>query len=370
MIREVEDTTNIIIKANINEIYAITEITQSYTNNKENPIELKALFPVKDGIQLMKFTVSIGDKTIVSKIGEKEKAQEKFIDAVASGNTGIYSEYTSNVDYQEVTIGNLAPNETVSMKTEYMQMISSYDMSYEVSLIQNYPCFVLDDLEEVDERMLIGTVTVNTNSKITRLIMKSIDNKYITSKNYSDDYKRCEIEVLYSGNPNNNEYPSFTILFRTENINKPTLYAQYDPSKKETSYVLYYIYSSQSVKEIPIPEKLDEDVDICYYNKYQGDVINDTPSLFIFLIDQSGSMNGKPMELVKNTLKYFIKSLPKKSYFQLIGFGTWYKKYNEKPVEYNATNVENIITINIYYISYIRKEMDVYHNIYSFLFLY
>ena len=153
----------------------------------------------------MKFTVSIGDKTIVSKIGEKEKAQEKFIDAVASGNTGIYSEYTSNVDYQEVTIGNLAPNETVSMKTEYMQMISSYDMSYEVSLIQNYPCFVLDDLEEVDERMLIGTVTVNTNSKITRLIMKSIDNKYITSKNYSDDYKRCEIEVLYSGNPNNNE---------------------------------------------------------------------------------------------------------------------------------------------------------------------
>ena len=39
--------------------------------------------------------------------------------------------------------------------------------------------------------------------------------------------------------------------------------------------------------------------------------------LFIFLIDQSGSMEGKPIYLVKETLLLFIHSLPKKSYFQL-----------------------------------------------------
>ena len=38
---ESKDTT-ITIKSTINEIYAITEVTQSYTNGSENPIEIKA----------------------------------------------------------------------------------------------------------------------------------------------------------------------------------------------------------------------------------------------------------------------------------------------------------------------------------------
>ena len=41
----------------------------------------------------------------------------------------------------------------------------------------------------------------------------------------------------------------------------------------------------------------------------------------------------------------FIQSLPKESYFQLIGFGSDFKKYNEEPVIYNKENVKNIINI-------------------------
>ena len=56
-------------------------------------------------------------------------------------------------------------------------------------------------------------------------------------------------------------------------------------------------------------------------------------------------MSGKSIELVKQSLLLFIQSLPAKSYFQLIGFGSDYKKYNSKPVEYNKENVKNIISI-------------------------
>ena len=58
-------------------------------------------------------------------------------------------------------------------------------------------------------------------------------------------------------------------------------------------------------------------------------------------------MSGKSIELVKQALILFIQSLPPKSYFQLIGFGSNYEKYNQKPVEYNKENVESIMkTIN------------------------
>ena len=340
---ESKDTT-ITIKSTINEIYAITEVTQSYTNGSENPIELKASFPIKEGVQLTKFTVTIGTKTIISKIADKEKAKEKVSDAIASGNTGVYAEYGSNTDTQEVSIGNLQPKETVTMKSEYMQMISSSDMSYEVTLLQYYPCFVANSKNEKYE-MLLGTVNVNCKSKLTRLVVKQLKSDYIITKKYNQEYTHCDMSITYNGRPSNNEYPPLTILFRTANINKPTLYAQYDPIKKESSYVLNYIYSSNSVKEIPIPEQPDEDASVCYYTKYQDDVINDTPSLFIFLIDQSGSMSGKPIQLVRTCLQYFMKSLPLKSYFQLIGFGSNYKKYNEKPIEYNEENVSSTMKI-------------------------
>ena len=58
------------------------------------------------------------------------------------------------------------------------------------------------------------------------------------------------------------------------------------------------------------------------------------PGLYVFLIDQSYSMGGKLIELVKQALLLFIQSLPEQSYFQLMGFGSDFKKYNLEPVIY------------------------------------
>ena len=128
-------------------------------------------------------------------------------------------------------------------------------------------------------------------------------------------------------------------------MNKPILYSQYNPELKETAYSINYTYISKYLKEIPIYEKPDEDNTISYAAKYEDNVTNETPGLFIFLIDQSGSMSGNAIELVRSSLLLFIQSLPKESYFQLIGFGSDFKKYNEEPVIYNKENVKNIINI-------------------------
>ena len=128
-------------------------------------------------------------------------------------------------------------------------------------------------------------------------------------------------------------------------MNIPIMYSQYNPEKKETAYSINYTYISKNLKEIPIPEKPDEDNTISYAAKYEENIINETPGLFIFLIDQSGSMGGKAIELVRKALLLFIQSLPKESYFQLIGFGSNYKKYNQEPVIYNKENIEKIINI-------------------------
>jgi hypothetical protein len=50
-------------------------------------------------------------------------------------------------------------------------------------------------------------------------------------------------------------------------------------------------------------------------------------------------MYGKSIDIIKNSI------ITNKTYFQFIVFGSNFKKYNEKPIEYNKENVDNIINI-------------------------
>ena len=366
---EREDT--IYINAKINEIYASTEIIQYFSNPLENLIELLISFPLKENINLNKFIISIGDQTITSKVLDKEEAEEKYDKSIYSGNTGFLSKYEDDMKNYVVNIGNVGPKEKVKLHAFFIQKLVANDMSYEYEIMEKYPTFHYKGLNEEGARNKIieANFKIETQSKITRLIAPFYDEETKKKSKYEvsflNDYKLADIKYIknpydqknkdfidngaeygYPGKVNAPTYlTSFSILFRCENMNKPHLYYQHNNELNETSYLLNYIYSSNKLKDIPIPETPDQNNKISYYEKYQKNIINDSPGLFIFLIDQSGSMEGKPITLVKEALLLFIQSLPKKSYFQLIGFGSDFKKYNEVPVEYNEENVAKLINI-------------------------
>jgi len=53
-------------------------------------------------------TITVGDKTIEGKIMEKEKAQNKYDDALAAGNTASLMKESKN-EFMELNIGNILP---------------------------------------------------------------------------------------------------------------------------------------------------------------------------------------------------------------------------------------------------------------------
>ena len=64
---------------------------------------------------------------------------------------------------------------------------------------------------------------------------------------------------------------------------------------------------------------------------------------YIFLLDQSGSMEGERMNLSCKSLLIFLQSLNPNFYFQLIGFGSDYEYYSNEPLEYNKENIKNLM---------------------------
>ena len=51
------------------------------------------------------------------------------------------------------------------------------------------------------------------------------------------------------------------------------------------------------------------------------------------------------MEIVIKSLLLFLQSLPSGSYYQIIGFGSFYKKYDKFPRQYTQNNIENSIKL-------------------------
>ncbi|KAL4459412.1 hypothetical protein ABPG74_018025 [Tetrahymena malaccensis] len=66
-------------------------------------------------------------------------------------------------------------------------------------------------------------------------------------------------------------------------------------------------------------------------------------SEFILIIDRSQSMQGPKMELAKESLIFFLKSMPIGSIYNIISFGSTYEIMFDQSVQFNDQNVQNSI---------------------------
>ena len=351
------------INSQINELYAKSIATQKVVNDSDKTIELKIYVYKHPNIIFNSFSVKIGDSVIVkSKVIKKEKAEEKYTDSISSGKGAIFvCDDPDNKNRILIHIGNIPPKEELIFTSEFMHFIEISDC-YEFELFRNLPLFSFQNYSSKYSNIK-GIVNINTKNKI-KIIEKNIYSKeleiieekynneceyiikYEMKKIYRNnqindyDYKRLieddyhfhtskEISRYYKNdndNYQNNEIniPRCKIKFQIEN-NEPIVFYQKSTIKEnESNYIVQY---KNIKKEYDTESKI-------YLN----------PALFIFLIDQSYSMQNGGIYVAREALVLFLQSLPAKSYYQIIGYGSDYVKYNKEPLEYIQNNIKRSIS--------------------------
>ena len=321
--RDIRVSTEIIQE--VNEFFCKSMVTQKFTNPLENPLELQIFILQKKDMIFSSFNCKIGNSlNVKSKVIKLEKAEQKYTDAIASGNAAIYVKQI-NENKILISMGNIPPKNEVIFISEYIHLMEP-NQKFEFELFRNLPIFMGKDYNIIKNVELNGTVNIKTQSKIINIekiiLMKNLN---IISEQYENDNKYIiKYEIL--------ELPSFSWSM----IDK-----EYIPSSK-----IYFNVEQNDHLSLVQESILDPNLEIysiqCRLTKKNSvknkEIIN--PSLFIFLIDQSGSMSGYRMKVASQALILFLQSIPVGSYYQIIGFGSNFELYDEKPKEYNKENIK------------------------------
>ena len=111
-------------------------MTQKYANLESIPVETTFYFPrdIESVITNLSCEFSLRDgtnKLLETKVEERQKAQVKYEDAVASGKTAVIGSLGKAArDMISISIGQFPPMSKAVLKFSYFQKLDYDDMSY------------------------------------------------------------------------------------------------------------------------------------------------------------------------------------------------------------------------------------------------
>jgi len=111
---------NVQIKGHV----AFIEVTQTYENESENPIECSFSYPFDSKFPILDIEAKLGEFIVKTKVVDKEEAKEKYNDAIASSDFTFHAHYDEeNSDVLNLNLGCLNPSERATIKISMMNQL-------------------------------------------------------------------------------------------------------------------------------------------------------------------------------------------------------------------------------------------------------
>ena len=360
------------IYADINDKFAKVKLTHIYYNPYDDYLDTcfkfpKGLYQVFDGIE-----AEIDGKKIKGLIGLRKNVRIKYVTEVAKGSTVIKTEElcpaSSKVknDILITQIGNIPPKKEIKITFSFLQTLDvSLNKKFKFilplvltpryvpvkktfNLLKNliYNGKEKKNMDELNSMLQSGNIRyirsgdnlqyyynlnvhVYSESRIEKIDTKVINQSFLFKKKSSHEYNifldPSELHI-----PNQDFVLEYEIV--EEDLKIPRLLIEEHP-KYKNDYCFYYTFN---------PSKQIKNIEKEIANPFNEDMKGN----FIFLIDRSGSMYGNRINMAKQSLIYFLKSLNENgSKFNIISFGNEYYSLFDNNKLVNNENINEALRL-------------------------
>ena len=396
--------TNIEIKGALINRFAKIELIHYYYNPTDKYLDTVYKFPrglmqVFDGLKIY-----YDDKVIEGVIGETQKIDRIYEDAVEQGKTVAKTNpirttsSTTQFDLLQTKIGNIAPGKKIKICFSYIQLLEIsmnkkyrfkiplvltpryipskqiFDLLSKMIIKQNirYDC---KDQNKLNKANIETLKALKNNSELKFIKKEGNDDLYYTYDLNLNIFSSRDIQKIFSPTSNiifsqkNPKFYQVNLDKSVLNIPNENIVIEYEIKDSElyqpesiimkhplyeNDYALFYSFNPLQM----IKNKLAKEVLEYNFEEANNPVLSiddNNPKLdnenfsgnFVFIVDRSGSMDGDRIEMAKDSLIYFLKSLPNtNSKFNIISFGSTYEKIFDTFVDITEENINKAIEIS------------------------
>jgi len=286
------------IDATVAGVIADVGVTQVFENRGQKPIEAVYVFPGSTRAAVYAVTMTIGERTIVAQIQEKEKARATYEAAKATGRTASLLEQKETSIFQ-MNVANILPGDKIKVQMRYTELLVPTEGQYEFFFPNTF----------TDRYVGAGQTDIATPTSADPQVVE-----------YSfDAHLRLAAGMLIA----QIDSPSHQVEVMRPAANEATIaLSDREARASQKDFVLHYRLGGDAIETGLL---LAPGMDTNYFALIAQPPLRVAPAAvvpreFIFVIDVSGSMHGKPVELAQSLMLDLLQTLNAADRFNVVMF--------------------------------------------------
>jgi len=337
------------VQADVEGYVARVTVEQRFHNPSDKPVEAIYTFPLPEDAAVDDMTIRIGNRIIVGDIKRKEEARQIYEQARAAGQTAaLLDQERPNIFTQ--SLANLMPGADVAVRISYVNLLKYDDGGYEFAFPMvvgprfipgsgGYQAPGLRGEPSPAQQVLRepGTTAVVTDAdKIT---------PPIAPKGTRAGHDISVTVRLNAGMPIQSvDSTLHRVDVNRDGENRATVQLRDQKSIPNKDFILRYAVADKQIRSAVLASMGPEGDNSGYFTlMLQPPALPDTEKLgtreMVFVIDQTGSQSGWPIQKAKETMRYLIRNMNPDDTFQLLGFNTQVFPCFDVPVHNTPQNV-------------------------------
>ncbi len=320
------------VRAAISGYVAMTEVTQQFHNPYSSKIEAKYVFPLPHNAAINEFVMTVGDRKIRGIIRERKEAERIYEEARSQGYVAsLLTQERPNIFTQSVA--NIEPGKQIDINIKYYHTLAYDDGWYQYV----FPMVVGPRFNPPGYTDGVGAVARGRHG----ISGQTTEVQYLKPGERSGH--DVGLSVAIDAGVAIEDIKSTNHVVKTEHgsTGKATVALSPLDAIPNKDFVLRFKVAGDRVKSNLLVHR-DERGGFFTMMLYPPDSLNQLarkPMEMVFVIDCSGSMNGRPIEQAKRAIERALRCLEPDDTFQIIRFSNNASQLGPAPILATPENV-------------------------------